>query len=148
MEKIYFEDFELGHKWSSVGRTITETDIVQFAGISGDYNPLHMDQEFAKEGMFGERIAHGLLGLAIASGIGDGEKPAAVMAFMSVDWKFKAPVLIGDTLHCESEILKKRAASSGDRGIVVIEKKMINQKNQVTQEGTFTLLIKNRKSEA
>ncbi|MEZ4704409.1 MAG: MaoC/PaaZ C-terminal domain-containing protein [Bdellovibrionota bacterium] len=143
VKKLYFGDLEEGFEWSSQGRTVTETDIVQFAGLSGDFNPLHMDQEYAKSTMFGQRIAHGLLGLSMASGIIDDQPPFAVLAFMSVDWKFKAPVFIGDTLRCKNKITKKRLTSSGDRGIVVVDKHMIKQDGQVVQEGKFTLLVEN-----
>jgi acyl dehydratase len=140
----YFEDLKIGHTWASASRTITETDIVQFAGLSGDFNPLHVDEEFAKSSLFGKRIAHGLLGLSIASGLQTSEPSWLVMAFMGVEWKFTKPIFIGDTIHYESEIKRTRELSSGDRGIVFMERKLINQKGETVQEGTFTLLIKKR----
>lgn len=140
----YFEDLEVGHKWKSARRTITETDIVNFAGLSGDFNPLHVDEEFAKTTIFGKRIAHGLLGLSISTGLESSEPPWLVMAFMGLDWKFKKPIFIGDTVHYVSEIKNKKEGSKGDRGIVLMDRKLMNQKEEVVQEGTFTLLIKKR----
>src|SRR5689334_10938587 len=99
-EKIhYFEDLEVGHSWKSNRRTVTETDIVQFAQLSGDFNPLHVDEIFAKTTIFGKRIAHGLLGLSISSGLQASEPPWLVMAFMGLEWRFTKPIFIGDTIH-------------------------------------------------
>ena len=142
----YFDDLEVGHSWKSARRTITETDIVQFAGLSGDFNPLHVDEEFAKTTIFGKRIAHGLLGLSISTGLQASEPPWLVMAFMGLDWKFAKPIFIGDTVHYVSEIKKTREVSKGDRGIVILERKLVNQNEETVQEGTFTLMIKKRPS--
>ena len=138
----YFEEIEVGHTWASARRTITETDIVSFAGLSGDFNPLHMDAEFAKSTMFGQRIAHGLLGLSIASGLESSEPQWKVMAFMGLDWKFTKPIFIGDTIHYASEVVNKRETGKG--GIVKMKRKLINQNEEVTQEGLFTLLIQKK----
>ncbi len=144
-EKIlYFEDLEIGHQWKSVRRTITETDIVIFAGLSGDFNPLHTDEEFARTSIFGKRIAHGLLGLSISTGLQSSEPPWLVMAFMGLDWKFAKPIFIADTVHYTSEVKNKRDGGKPDRGIVLLERRLINQKEEVVQEGTFTLLVKKR----
>ncbi|MFH1018290.1 MAG: MaoC/PaaZ C-terminal domain-containing protein [Pseudomonadota bacterium] len=140
---VYFEDVKEGYTWKSVRRTITETDIVQFAGLSGDFNPLHTDEEFAKTTLFGKRIAHGLLGLSIASGLQAAEDPWFVLAFMGLDWKFTKPIFIGDTVHYISAVKKKRDGGS-DRGIVMVDRKLLNQREEVVQEGTFTLLVKKR----
>jgi 3-hydroxybutyryl-CoA dehydratase len=141
---LYFEDLQEGHTWKSARRTVTETDIVQFAGLSGDFNPLHVDEEFAKTTLFGKRIAHGLLGLSISTGLGSSEPPWLVMAFMGLEWRFTKPILIGDTIHCVTEIKKKREVSKGGRGIVILERKILNQNEEVVQEGAMTLLIKKR----
>src|SRR5262245_35524807 len=96
----YFEDIEVGDEYVSPGRTVTEADIVAFAGLSGDYNVLHTDAEFMKGSIFGERIAHGLLGLSIASGLGARAmaKPYATVAFLGLRWGFKRPSKISDTV--------------------------------------------------
>ncbi len=142
-DRKHFEDLEIGHSWASACRTITETDIVQFAGLSGDFNPLHTDEEFAKTTIFGKRIAHGLLGLSIASGLNAVEPQWSVMAFMGVEWKFSKPIFIGDTIHYVSEIKKKRDIR-GEGGIVMMDRKLVNQSGETVQTGTFTLLIKKR----
>ena len=96
----YYDEIEVGEEYESPGRTITETDIVLFAGLSGDYNVLHTDAEFMKTSIFGERIAHGLLGLAIQSGLFSRATGAyATLAFVGLRWKFKAPIKIGDTIR-------------------------------------------------
>lgn len=144
MDMKYFDDVEVGHRWISQRRTITETDIVNFAGLSGDFNPLHMDEEFAKTTMFGKRIAHGLLGLSICSGLQSHEPHWAIMAFMGLDWKFSKPIFIGDTIACKSEVKNRKDLGKGDRGIVIMSRQLINQREEVTQEGTFTLLLQKK----
>ncbi len=142
----YFEDFQVGDEIVSQGRTITESDIVNFAYLSGDWNPLHVDAEYAKTNMFGERISHGLLGLSISSGLlmslGFGE--GTVMAFMGLEWKFKAPIKIGDTVHAVAKVKQKKEMKAANGGIVVLEGKLLNQRDEVTQQGEWTLLFKAR----
>src|SRR5205814_6575185 len=101
----YFDDIQVGEEYESPGRTVTETDIVLFAGLSGDYNVLHTDAEFMKTSLFGERIAHGLLGLAIQSGLFSRATQAyATIAFVGLRWKFKSPIKIGDTIHLQARV--------------------------------------------
>ena len=140
---LYFEDVELGRRWVSSRRTVADKDIMQFAGLSGDFNPLHVDEEFAKKGIFGKRIAHGLLGLSIASGLPSSEPSWFILAFMGLDWRFTKPIFIGDTVYCVSEV-KRRKDAGADRGVVVLERKLLNQQDEVVQEGTFTLLVRKR----
>lgn len=146
MESLYFEDFELGREFMTRSRTITETDVVTFAGLSGDFNPLHTDEEFAKETMFGTRIAHGLLGLSIASGLinqmGIGEK--TVMAFLGMTWNFKAALKFGDTISVQQRVTEKRETSKPDRGILRMAVSVINQHGEVVQDGEHTLMIRRR----
>ena len=101
---LFFEEFQVGQKGISTTRTVTEHDIMTFAGLSGDFNLIHVDAEFSKTTPFGQRIAHGLLGLSIASGLAvqTGVLGANVMAFREVgEWKFIKPIFIGDTVHVE-----------------------------------------------
>jgi acyl dehydratase len=142
-KSLCFEDLEVGRRTFSSRRTLTESDIVSFAGLSGDFNPLHMDEEFAKGTLFGKRIAHGLLGLSISSGLQSFEPPWQVMAFMGLDWKFSKPIFIGDTICCISEVKRKKDGGP-DRGVVIVDRKLINQREEVVQEGSFTLLVKKR----
>lgn len=145
----YYEDFVIGEEVLSAGRTITETDIVMFAGLTGDYNSLHTDAEFAKETPFKERIAHGLLGLAITSGLmtRTGLFDGTVIAFLGVDWAFKGPIFIGDTIHFSMTIKDKRETSKPDRGIIMRDVALLNQRNEVVQQGTMTLMMKRRQVE-
>jgi acyl dehydratase len=143
---LYFEEFAVGQRMESPARTVTEADIVLFAGLSGDYNPLHTDAEFAKGTPYGQRIAHGLLGLAIASGLAAraGFIEGTAQAFLGLEWKFKGPVLIGDTLRIRAEVTKLRAMPSMGGGVVVFAVNVLNQREQVVQQGEWSLLVKSR----
>jgi acyl dehydratase len=140
-----FDEIEIGEEYSSPGRTVTEADIVMFAGLSGDYNVLHTDAEFMKSSIFGERIAHGLLGLAIQSGLlTRGMRPFATIAFVSLRWKFKGPIKIGDTIHVQAKVVGKKETSKADRGIVTVARQVINQRGEVVQEGETDLMVARR----
>lgn len=143
---LYFEEFEVGQEVTSPGRTITETDIVLFAGLSGDYNPLHTDAEFARGSLFGQRVAHGLLGLAIASGLASRLQliEGTAQAFTGLDWKFKGPIYIGDTVSVRARVTQKKALSALGGGMVVLDVELINQKGEVVQKGDWSVLIKGR----
>ena len=141
----YYDEIEVGEEYESPGRTITETDIVLFAGLSGDYNVLHTDAEFMKTSIFGERIAHGLLGLAIQSGLFSRATGAyATLAFVGLRWKFKAPIKIGDTIRLRARVRTKRDFGKPDRGLVTVERTVVNQRGEVVQEGETDLLVEKR----
>jgi len=143
----YYEDIEVGEAYESPGRTVTEADIVLFAGLSGDYNVLHTDAEFMKTSIFGERIAHGLLGLAIQSGLFSRATQAyATLAFVGLRWKFKAPIKIGDTVRLRARVTAKRDDGKPDRGLVVLQRTVVNQRDEVVQEGETDLLVAKRGS--
>jgi acyl dehydratase len=150
MEPLYFEDFEIDREYVTRSRTITEADVVAFAGLSGDFNPLHTDEEFAKKTMFGTRIAHGLLGLSIASGLINqlGIAEGTVMAFLGMTWNFKGALKFGDTITVRQRVADRRETSKQDRGILRMAISVINQHGEVVQEGEHTLMIKRRGSEA
>ena len=95
---LFFEEFEIGAQYVSQGRTVTEADVVAFAGLSGDFNPLHTDATFAGTTPFGERIAHGMLGAALLSTVFGTKLPGPGCIYISQDLRFKAPVRIGDTV--------------------------------------------------
>jgi 3-hydroxybutyryl-CoA dehydratase len=141
---LYFEDFSVGDTVTSAARTITEADIVSFAALSGDWNAIHVDAEFAKSGMFGERIAHGLLGLSIASGLAVrlGFIEDTVIAFMGLDWKFRAPIKIGDTIHMRAQIAEKKPMPRLGGGLVTLNVEVLNQRGETTQKGTWSMLMK------
>ena len=141
----YFEEIEVGEEYISQGRTVTETDIVMFAGLSGDYNVLHTDAEFMKSSLFGERIAHGLLGVAIQSGLlSRGAPEYAVLAFLGLRWKFKGPIKIGDTIRAKAKVSGKRETSKPDRGSVTQIRQVFNQREEVVQEGEVDLMVARR----
>ena len=142
----FFDDIEVGEAYESPGRTVTETDIVLFAGLSGDYNVLHTDAEFMKQSIFGERIAHGLLGLSIQAGLFTRATQAyATLAFVGLRWKFKGPIKIGDTIRLKARVLVKKETSKPDRGIVTIQRSVLNQRGELVQEGDTELMIERRK---
>jgi acyl dehydratase len=141
----FFDDIAVGEEYESPGRTVTEADIVLFAGLSGDYNVVHTDAEFMKKSAFGERIAHGLLGLAIQAGLFTRATPAyATLAFLGLRWKFKAPIKIGDTIRLRARVLTKKETSEGDRGVVTLERTVLNQRDEVVQEGETDLMVERR----
>jgi acyl dehydratase len=142
----YFEDIQVGDEYVSPGRTVTEADIVAFAGLSGDYNVLHTDAEFMKTSVFGERIAHGLLGLSIASGLASRAmpRPFATLAFLGLRWRFKGPIRIGDTIKVRFRVTDKRETSKADRGIVTIQRAVVNQRGEIVQEGETELMVERR----
>ena len=141
---LHFGDIELGHSWVSARRTVTEADIVAFAGLSGDFNPLHVDEEFAKKTIFGRRIAHGVLGLSICTGLPTSEPSWHVMAFMGVDWRFKKPIFIGDTIHMRATVIETKPMHRLGGGMVTFKVEILNQRDEVVQRGTWGLLVKNR----
>ena len=129
------EDFKVGEKVVSPGRTVTETDVVMFAGISGDWNELHTNAEYMKNSLFGQRIAHGMLTLSIASGLSlraRQRQPVEVLAFLGMDnVRFKAPVLIGDTIRVELEVLEARPSKSRpETGILRFKNTVRNQRDE------------------
>jgi acyl dehydratase len=144
----YWEDFEVGMRFITRGRTVTEADIVNFAGLSGDWNPLHVDTVHASAGPFGERIAHGLLGLTIASGLMQSLElyPDTLVAFLGLNWRFRAPIKIGDTIRVEQVIAEKRETKNKERGILIIDTKVLNQQKKIVQEGDRQMMLLRRPS--
>jgi acyl dehydratase len=141
----YFDDIVVGETYESPGRTVTEADIVIFAGLSGDYNILHTDAEFMKSSIFGERIAHGLLGLAIQSGLFTRTGvPYAGLGTGTLRWKFKGPIKIGDTIRVRARVTAKKETDARDRGLVTVERQVVNQRDEVVQEGETDLLVERR----
>src|SRR5688572_28476482 len=133
---LYFDDVEVGQEWDSLGRTVTETDIVNFAGLSGDFNPIHIDHEFAKTTAFRKPIAHGLLVLSIGSGLGLMCPPMRTLAFLAIrEWTFKEPVFVGDTIRLHARVLEKQERARGRRGVVTWQRSLVNQNGKVVQEG-------------
>ena len=142
----YFEEFTVGDRVTSQGRTITESDIVTFAGLSGDYNPVHTDAEFCKDGPFGERIAHGLLVLSVASGLAWqlGFMAGTADAFLSLECKFTGPTKIGDTLTVSAEVAQKRGMPGSSGGMVMFNVEVKNQRDEVIQRGKWNVLVRSQ----
>jgi acyl dehydratase len=147
---LYYEEYEIGQKMVTRGRTITEADIVQFAGLTGDYNPMHTDAEFMKESVFGQRIAHGMLTLSYAVGQAYqlGFMEGTILAFRGLEMKFSLPVFIGDTLHVELTVSEKKDALRMGGGLITLDIKIINQEGKSVQSGSWTVLAKSRAAEA
>jgi acyl dehydratase len=144
---LFFDDVNVGQEWLSLGRTITQADIVNFAGLSGDFNPIHIDHEFAKTTPFRRPIAHGLLVFSIGSGLGVYSPPMRTLAFLGVkEWYFKQPVFIGDTIRVRTTVLKKQARGRGRRGEITWHRQLINPEESVVQEGTALILVEARAS--
>lgn len=144
---MWFEEFEVGQQIITPGRTVTESDIVSFAGLSGDYNQIHTDSELARQTPFGQRVAHGILGLAIASGLAmrTGVLEGTVIAFREINnWKFTNPIFIGDTIYVELNILETKPIPRVGGGSIVIEIVVKNQRNEVTMKGTWIALVANK----
>lgn len=141
---LYFDEFTPGDSVVSVGRTITEADVVNFAALSGDWNLIHTDAEYSKSQMYGQRVAHGLLVLSIASGlvVRLGFMEDTVMAFRGLEWKFVKPVFIGDTVRLRVTVEEKKPMARLGGGLVKFKMEVINQSDEVTQRGLWEILCK------
>lgn len=141
---LTFDEFELGAKYISQGRTVTEADVVAFAGLSGDFNPLHIDAEFGKTTPFGQRIAHGMLVVAIATGMAQwtGVFEGTTIALIEQVIRYKGAVKFGDTIHLELEALEKKETSKPDRGVVRFAARVRNQQGEVVVDGEWVTLMK------
>lgn len=140
----YWEEFEVGEEFNSAARTITETDIVNFAGFTGDWHPMHTDDEFARTTQYGARVAHGMIGPVVSVGLGvrEGLMDETVIAFLGMEWEFKLPIYIGDTIRQRRVVDFKRESRKPDRGIIRFRLEILNQRDEVVQQGTRTLLLK------
>jgi acyl dehydratase len=142
-DRIYFDDIDDGAEFASARRTITEADIVNFAGVTGDFNPLHMDELFATaETPFGRRVAHGVLGLAVGTGLHSQIERWQILAFLECRRRFLAPIFPGDTVHCAYRVAeRKESRSKPDRGVITLEVRLVNQRGETVQEGENVLLV-------
>jgi acyl dehydratase len=143
-KSLYYDDLRVGQTFVTKGRTVTEADIVAFAALSWDHNRLHTDEEYASGTMFGRRIAHGLLGTVIHTGLSYEATEDTILAFLELTWRFHAPIFIGDTVHVEQAVQNLRETSKPDRGVVTFEKRLVNQRGEAVQSGTTTILLKKR----
>ena len=141
---LTFDQFNLGDTFTSQARTVTEADVVNFAGLSGDFNPLHTDAEFGRSTPFGERIAHGMLVASMATGMSNwtGVFEGTTIALMEQLIQYKGAVKFGDTIHLELRVSDKKETSKPDRGVVVFETHVCNQDGKTVIEGKWTLMMK------
>jgi acyl dehydratase len=147
MVGLYWEEWEVGKSFETAARTVTETDVVNFAGISGDYNPLHINEEYCKKTQFGTRIAHGPLVYAIAAGLLFqlhlyDDTLIAFLGFESL--KFTKPVKIGDTIHAKVTVTEVTETSKPDRGVMKRQLHVINQHGEIVQDGIQAFLMKRK----
>jgi acyl dehydratase len=143
----YLEDLAAGDTFTGPARTITESDVVAFAGLSGDFNPIHTDVEFAKDTPYGQRVVYGLLGLSMLTGLLDrtGLFSGTAIAMLGIrDWTFSAPMFIGDTIRFRLTIKDVRRTKSGDRGVVQRYFELVNQRDEVVQHGHIDVLVRAR----
>jgi len=146
-EPLYFGDLDVGMHWTSGRRTVTEADIVLFAGVSGDFNPLHTDEVFAADGPYSGRVAHGALVLAIATGLRQqmGLFNRTLRGLLEIrSWRFLAPVRPGDTVEAVTTIIELRPTSKGDRGVVVQRVDVNNHQGETVQSGELVTLVQVR----
>jgi acyl dehydratase len=146
-DPLFYDDLQVGQAWTSGARTITEADVVAFAGISGDFNPIHVDAEHAAAGAFGERIAHGALVLAVATGLRQqqGTFRGSLKAWLGMrEWRFSAPVRFGDTLHVRTEVASMRETKDPSAGLVEQAVSVRNQRDEEVAGGVFVTLMHRR----
>ena len=143
---LWFEEFAEGFLVESKGRTITEADIVNFAGVSGDFNPLHTNAEYAKATQFGQRIAHGTLVFSVATALayGLGMLDDTSIAFTSFEMKLRGPVYIGDTIRVQIKVSGRREMKAVGGGLVMFDIKVLNQRDEVVQKGEWSMLVKSK----
>ncbi len=145
----YFEDFEQGMELSSLGRTMTEADIVNFSGFTGDFNPLHTDAQYASKSMFGERIAHGMCGFSMATGllVRLNILEGTIVAFYGIDeWRFRAPIKIGDTIHVLAKVVEKKESKKEGQGLVAFMVDVMNHEGDSVMGGVLKVIVKKRPS--
>lgn len=147
---MYFDEFQPGLKINTIGRTVTESDIVAFAGLSGDFNQIHTDADYSRSSLAGQRVAHGLLVLSIASGLAvqTGMMEGTVIYFREItEWKFVKPVFIGDTIHAVVEVKETKEMRRIGAGSVSMELEVLNQRDEVVHRGLWNVLVALRPTE-
>lgn len=144
---LYFEEFQVGQRVITPGRTVSEADIMSFAGLSGDFNTIHTDAEYSATTPFGKRVAHGLLGLAITSGLAarTGVMEGTVLAFREIsEWKFSRPIYIGDTVHAEIEVAETKSLPRLGGGSIVFDVDLKNQAGETVMKGKWSVLVQSK----
>lgn len=144
---LYFSEFQLGQEFTTVRRTITETDVVMFAGLSGDYNPLHTDAVFAAKTPFGQRVAHGMLVTSISTGLAQtlGIFEGTTMALMEQTFQYVAPTFFGDTIHLVLRVEDTKASSKGGKGVVTFASDITKQDGTIVNKGRWVVMFADKK---
>jgi acyl dehydratase len=147
---LYLEDFEIDVAHRTRGRTIGEGDVSLFAGLVGDHNPLHVDEEFCRQSLFGGRVAHGPLILSTAIGLMSQLNwiDGTAMGLLGLSWKFDRPVKLGDTISARVTPLEARPSSKPDRGVLTLGFDVLNQRDEIVETGSIVLLMKRRPESA
>lgn len=148
---LYFEDFEVGMQFRTPARTLTQADIVNFACLSGDFNEVHCNWEYAKTTQFGQPVVHGPLVYAVAGGLqyASGINEGTLLALMGIDkWRMLKPVFHGDTIHMVQTVLTTKETNRPDRGIVTLRRDIRNQRDETVQEMEATLMYRRRQAQA
>ncbi|GEE01650.1 MaoC family dehydratase [Gordonia spumicola] len=147
MQPLWFDDAEVGMSFDTVGRTVTEADVVNFAGVSGDFHVLHTDAELMERSDFGQRIVHGALILSMVTGLRGrlGIFDETLIAFAEIrTWKFRRPVFIGDTIRVRNTVTELIETSTPDRGVMVQRVEVLTQRGEVVQDGEMVALMRRR----
>ncbi len=146
MRGLHFEDFEVGRQFDSASRTITEADVVNFAGVSGDYNPLHTDETFAQKSPVGTRIAHGMLTMAVATGLANqmGIFEGTTVALMQQTIRYKGMVRFGDTIRLVMTVKDRKESKTPSRGVVTYDVAILNQRDEPLVESEWVLMMARR----
>ena len=144
-----FDDLVVGDEWETPRRTVTQSDVVWFAGLSGDFNPIHVDHSATGSSPFGQPVAHGLLGLAIGSGLFSQAPRVDTLAFLAIlEWKFHRPIRFGDTIQGIARVDALEPTANGRRGVVTWYRRILNQDGQLVQDGRTQTLVRGRSRDA
>jgi acyl dehydratase len=143
---LHWEAFEMGRRFETERRRIEDADVRAFAELTGDRNPLHLDDAYARASVFGERVAHGLLGTSVAAGLLNraGLTRGTLVAFLGLSWDFVAPIRLGTAVGLRLEVTATRPSSKPDRGLVELSAELVDEAGAVLQRGTFKLLVRRR----
>jgi acyl dehydratase len=146
VQPLWFEDFEVGREYATGAREVAQADVEAFAAVSGDRNPLHLDEAHAAGTVFGGRIAHGVLGLAVATGLLNqlGLTRGTLVALLGLRWDFRAPVRAGDVLRARLRVAGTERSRKGGRGVVRLAVALVNQRGEAVQEGELTMMVSAR----
>ena len=142
----YWEEFPVGEVLESEERAISEADVATFAQLSEDTNPLHTSEEYAKEGPFGRRVAHGMMVLAATTGLTcrTGKFVGTTIAFVSLTARFISPTYFGDRIHCRMKVKEKKETDKPDRGIVIFDVRVRNQDERIVAQTEWVLMMKRK----